>query len=175
MRFYTKQHRYYCGIDLHARRMYICILRRRSAARLRAARAPGPLDRLVRLRVDRLPTKPVSRPASRVGDSENLHTAVCLSEHNEERISAQQVSARVGEVRRPLARCLLDSLNCQVEFGHERLGRLGVPRLVPLSCGTGFRHCLGMNPCSLGWHYRPRIIRRASAQGTGATAPESSS
>jgi transposase len=26
MRFYTKAHRYYCGIDLHARRMYICIL-----------------------------------------------------------------------------------------------------------------------------------------------------
>src|SRR5574341_2552521 len=26
MRFYTKSHRYYCGIDLHARRMYICIL-----------------------------------------------------------------------------------------------------------------------------------------------------
>jgi len=26
MRFYTKQHRYYCGIDLHARRMYICVL-----------------------------------------------------------------------------------------------------------------------------------------------------
>jgi transposase len=26
MRFYTGQHRYYCGIDLHARTMYICIL-----------------------------------------------------------------------------------------------------------------------------------------------------
>ena len=26
MRFYTKQHRYYCGIDLHARFMYVCIL-----------------------------------------------------------------------------------------------------------------------------------------------------
>jgi len=26
MRFYTDQHRYYCGIDLHARRMYICIV-----------------------------------------------------------------------------------------------------------------------------------------------------
>jgi transposase len=26
MRFYTKSHRYYCGIDLHARRMYICVL-----------------------------------------------------------------------------------------------------------------------------------------------------
>ena len=26
MRFYTAQHRYYCGIDLHARRMYICVL-----------------------------------------------------------------------------------------------------------------------------------------------------
>jgi hypothetical protein len=26
MRFYTRQHQYYCGIDLHARTMYICIL-----------------------------------------------------------------------------------------------------------------------------------------------------
>ncbi len=26
MRFYTGQHRYYCGIDLHARTMYVCIL-----------------------------------------------------------------------------------------------------------------------------------------------------
>ena len=26
MRFYKKQHKYYCGIDLHARNMYVCIL-----------------------------------------------------------------------------------------------------------------------------------------------------
>jgi len=26
MRFYTQEHRYYCGIDLHARSMYLCIL-----------------------------------------------------------------------------------------------------------------------------------------------------
>ena|GEM_PF-1144126 len=26
MRFYKKQHKYYCGIDLHARKMYVCIL-----------------------------------------------------------------------------------------------------------------------------------------------------
>jgi transposase len=26
MRFYTKQHRHYCGIDLHARSMYMCIV-----------------------------------------------------------------------------------------------------------------------------------------------------
>jgi transposase len=26
MRFYTKQHQFYCGIDLHARTMYLCIL-----------------------------------------------------------------------------------------------------------------------------------------------------
>jgi hypothetical protein len=26
MRFYTKQHQYYCGIDLHARAMFLCIL-----------------------------------------------------------------------------------------------------------------------------------------------------
>src|SRR3989441_251212 len=26
MRFYTKQHQFYCGIDLHARTMYLCML-----------------------------------------------------------------------------------------------------------------------------------------------------
>jgi len=26
MRFYTRQHRYYCGIDLHARTMFVCVL-----------------------------------------------------------------------------------------------------------------------------------------------------
>jgi len=26
MRFYTKQHKAYCGIDLHARSMYMCLL-----------------------------------------------------------------------------------------------------------------------------------------------------
>ena len=26
MRFYTKQHAYYCGIDLHAKAMYACVL-----------------------------------------------------------------------------------------------------------------------------------------------------
>ena len=25
MRFYTKAHKHYCGIDLHARTMYVCI------------------------------------------------------------------------------------------------------------------------------------------------------
>src|SRR5262245_34633541 len=26
MRFYTRQHRFYCGIDLHARSMHLCVL-----------------------------------------------------------------------------------------------------------------------------------------------------
>jgi len=26
MKFYTQQHRFYCGIDLHARTLYLCIL-----------------------------------------------------------------------------------------------------------------------------------------------------
>ena len=26
MRFYTRQHVHYCGIDLHARSLYLCIL-----------------------------------------------------------------------------------------------------------------------------------------------------
>ena len=34
MRFYTGQHRYYCGIDLHARTMYLCILEHESGKTL---------------------------------------------------------------------------------------------------------------------------------------------
>jgi len=26
MRFYTQQHQFYCGIDLHTRSMYVCIM-----------------------------------------------------------------------------------------------------------------------------------------------------
>ena len=26
MRFYTQQHKFYCGIDLHARSLYVCVL-----------------------------------------------------------------------------------------------------------------------------------------------------
>lgn len=26
MNYYTKQHQYYCGIDLHTRTMYLCIV-----------------------------------------------------------------------------------------------------------------------------------------------------
>src|SRR4030066_1778197 len=26
MKFYTKQHKFYCGIDLHAKSMYVCIM-----------------------------------------------------------------------------------------------------------------------------------------------------
>ena len=29
MRFYKQQHNYYCGIDLHARKMYVCICKGR--------------------------------------------------------------------------------------------------------------------------------------------------
>ena len=27
MRFYTNQHQFYCGLDLHARTMYVCLMR----------------------------------------------------------------------------------------------------------------------------------------------------
>ena len=34
MRFYTKQHKFYCGIDLHAKTMYLCILDQEGAIKL---------------------------------------------------------------------------------------------------------------------------------------------
>jgi hypothetical protein len=35
MRFYTKQHRFYCGIDLHARLLAVCIVDQAGAIVLR--------------------------------------------------------------------------------------------------------------------------------------------
>ena len=34
MRFYIQPHRFYCGVDLHARTMYVCILDEAGAIRL---------------------------------------------------------------------------------------------------------------------------------------------
>lgn len=34
MRFYTNQHKFYCGIDLHARKMYLCVLDQNGEIRL---------------------------------------------------------------------------------------------------------------------------------------------
>ena len=34
MRFYTKPHQFYCGIDVHARSMYVCLLRHDGAMRI---------------------------------------------------------------------------------------------------------------------------------------------
>jgi transposase len=35
MKFFTKQHKFYCGIDLHAKKMYLCILDEAGEVRLR--------------------------------------------------------------------------------------------------------------------------------------------
>lgn len=49
MRFYTQPHQYYCGIDLHARSMYLCILDQNGAIVLHRniAAAPEPFLRAI--------------------------------------------------------------------------------------------------------------------------------
>ena len=42
MRFYTKQHKFYCGIDLHARTMYLCILNQEGEILLHRNMQAGP-------------------------------------------------------------------------------------------------------------------------------------
>ena len=42
MRFYTKQHRFYCGIDLHARTMYLCVLNQAGEILLHRNMPAGP-------------------------------------------------------------------------------------------------------------------------------------
>ena len=34
MKFYTQQHKYYCGIDLHTKKMFVCILDAKGNIRL---------------------------------------------------------------------------------------------------------------------------------------------
>ena len=50
MRFYTEQHRYYCGIDLHARSMHVCILDQagKKVAHRSIPSEPAPLLRLIK-------------------------------------------------------------------------------------------------------------------------------
>lgn len=49
MRFYTEQHQFYCGIDLHARQMYVCVLDGAGQILLHRNLAAGPseLDRAI--------------------------------------------------------------------------------------------------------------------------------
>src|SRR5215475_12487042 len=42
MRFYTTQHKFYCGIDLHARTMYLCVLNQEGEVLLHRTMKAGP-------------------------------------------------------------------------------------------------------------------------------------
>src|SRR4029079_10936723 len=44
MRFYNGQHRYYCGVDLHTKRMYLCILDQEGNTRLHRNVRAKPYD-----------------------------------------------------------------------------------------------------------------------------------
>lgn len=50
MRFYTNEHRFYCGIDLHGRSMYACVLDKagETVAHQKLPCRPGPLLRLLK-------------------------------------------------------------------------------------------------------------------------------
>lgn len=92
------------------------------------------------------PTNPVSGPAVCVGDGQNLDPALRLTEDNKEREAAEKISPCVAEVRRPLARRLLDLIEGGIELRHERLGDFSIPGLVPLPGGTCFCDCLEGEP-----------------------------
>ena len=49
MRFYTRQHRHYCGVDLHARSMYVCVLDQEGSVLVSKdiATAPEPFVELI--------------------------------------------------------------------------------------------------------------------------------
>ena len=42
MRFYTQQHQFYCGIDLHARTMYLCVLNQNGESMLHRNMSASP-------------------------------------------------------------------------------------------------------------------------------------
>jgi hypothetical protein len=45
MRFYTRQHRFYCGVDLHARTLALCVLDTAGQVVSRARRFERPVGR----------------------------------------------------------------------------------------------------------------------------------
>jgi transposase len=53
MRFYTKAHKHYCGVDLHARSMYICIVDREGVVLLHRNLACDPVRFLLAIRAYR--------------------------------------------------------------------------------------------------------------------------
>jgi hypothetical protein len=53
MRFYTQQHNFYCGIDLHARTMYLCVLNQASEILLHRKMKAAPEPFLKALAPDR--------------------------------------------------------------------------------------------------------------------------
>ncbi len=108
-------------------------------------------------------------------NGQDFHSVFRLPEDNEQGEPAEKVAPRTAEIRWPLVRRLVDSLDGLVKFGQERLSCFRAPGTVPLSCGSGFCDRRGVNPRRPARHYLPRILRRASGHGTGATAPESNS
>jgi len=44
MKFYVKQHKYYCGVDLHARTMYVCIIDEKGAIVKQKNMEAGPAE-----------------------------------------------------------------------------------------------------------------------------------
>ena len=59
MRFYTNQHPFYCGIDLHARTMYVCIVKHDGEIMLHCTmkrRGARPVGRAMRVPGGRCPT-----------------------------------------------------------------------------------------------------------------------
>jgi transposase len=53
MRFYTKLHQFYCGIDLHARTMYLCVLNQEGEILLHRNMKAGPEPFLKAIAPDR--------------------------------------------------------------------------------------------------------------------------
>lgn len=56
MRFYTKQHKYYCGIDLHAKNLYVCVIDQSGQIQIHKdiAASPDALHRLIHPYMDDL-------------------------------------------------------------------------------------------------------------------------
>jgi hypothetical protein len=58
MRFYDQQHEFYCGVDLHTRKMYLCVLDREGNKRLHRNLQAKPQDFLKAIKPFRVTSKP---------------------------------------------------------------------------------------------------------------------
>lgn len=145
MRFHTKQHKYYCGVDLHARVMHLCIFNASGETVLQRSVQ----DRQRPLTTGGLPTSPafpITRPTPTVRNGNNLNNVVDKAVHEQKRESLEYVAARAVQILRPPFRRFDDRSDCSIQFFKKLDRGAKAPLRIPIACLLGLTNGVRVEP-----------------------------